>query len=596
MAMTIEQQRALAMAQARRRAEGTKAAPSSVLDAEQLAGLQRGRENFAAGIRPSPHAGAETPDPGALAASVQGGGDMVRAGALGAIDTASLGFGDEAAAGLAYLIDKLPGERGRSYDDLLGTARGSQQSAQEAAPGAYLAGQVAGGIGGGIGLARSGMSLGANAVNAGRPLWQVAGASAIEGAGLGAAHGFGSGETMEGRMTGAREGATIGGLMGGAAPVAAAGIGAGVRRAISPVRSTPERQAMAQALMREGVDLSAGQRTGSRGLRYAEGEIGGKAAEDLMERQGEQFTSAALRRAGINANRATPEVIDDAFTRIGQRFDDLAANNQLVPDRDMVLDLRDVFGQYRQMVPESARAPIVENITADIVQAAGRGPISGATYQSLRSRLERAARSSGRDPELAGALRGIKETLDDAMERSIATSNPADAGAWREVRNQYRNILVLEKAATGAGENAALGLISPSQLRNATVTGQGRRNYARGQGDFAELSRAGEALMKPMPQSGTAPRLRAQNLGAGITSILGAGAGASAGGPLGAAAGAAVGAGVPRVAGALMMSRRGQQYLGNQVAAQRMSPQMRAIVNALLVSSGASASGRLGSP
>lgn len=75
----------------------------------------------------------------------------------------------------------------------------------------------------------------------------------------------------------------------------------------------------------------------------------------------------------------------------------------------------------------------------------------------------------------------MRESLDDAMQRSIAQNNPRDLGGWQQARRQYRNMLVVEKAATGAGENAALGLISPSQLRNATVQ-QGRRAFARGLG------------------------------------------------------------------------------------------------------------------
>jgi hypothetical protein len=346
-----------------------------------------------------------------------------------------------------------------------------------------------------------------------------------------------------------------------------------------------ERQAAANVLQNEGVDLSAGQITGSKGLRYAEGEIGGRAAEDLMERQGEQFTSAALRRTGENAQRATPEVIDRAFNRIGQQFDGLAARNQIIPDQRLAGDLQNAVSEYTSLVPEAMRAPVVQNVAQDIVDTMNRGPIAGDAYQALRSRLERAARTSRADPQLSDALRGMRESLDDAMQRSIAQNNPRDLGGWQQARRQYRNMLVVEKAATGAGENAALGLISPSQLRNATVQ-QGRRAFARGQGDFAELARAGEALMKPMPQSGTAPRLRAQNLGAMIPAILGGGAGAGVGGPVGAMAGAAAGAALPRVAGALMMSPAGQRYLTNQLLAGPLSPELRAIGGLLSTNAG----------
>ena len=353
-----------------------------------------------------------------------------------------------------------------------------------------------------------------------------------------------------------------------------------VKRAISPITNSPEREALAQTLMNEGVDLTAGQRTGGNMMRYAESELGGGTAARMMDTQGEQFTAAALRRAGVDANRATPEVIDGAFNRIGQQFDNLAAHNTLLPDQQMISDLRGTIREYGQMVPESARAPIVENLTNDIVDTIrANGRIPGDSYQSLTSRIARAARGT-KDPELGAALRGIRETLDDAMERSIQATNPADAGAWQQARNQYRNMLVIEKAATGAGENAAAGIISPSALRNATVN-QGRRAYARGQGDFADLARAGEGIMKPLPQSGTAPRAAVR----GAFSTMGGIAGAASGAGIpGGVAGALAGAAIPPIVGRAILSGPGRAYLGNQAASglAASDPRIAAIVATLL--------------
>lgn len=358
-----------------------------------------------------------------------------------------------------------------------------------------------------------------------------------------------------------------------------------IRRAVTPLPIDANRKKLVDALTREGVDLTAGQKSGRQSLRYAESELGGGAAANFMERQGDQFTSAVLSRAGIRANRATPDVIDDAFSRIGQQFDDLAARNTLRPDRQLGNDLASTVQEYFHMTPASARAPIIEKITRDIA-ASVRGGLDGAAYQAVRSRLDKAARAARTDPQLQEALFGIRNSLDDAMERSIAAANPGDSGAWQEARRQWKNMLVIEKAATGAGEYAAQGIISPSQLRNAVVQ-QSRRAYARGNGDFADLARAGEAIMKPLPQSGTAPRMAARNLGTGVTSILGAGAGASAGGPMGAAAGAAAGAVVPYAAGRAMLSGPGRAYLGNQlVSGEIADPRVAAVVNALLASRG----------
>lgn len=357
-----------------------------------------------------------------------------------------------------------------------------------------------------------------------------------------------------------------GAFAGGLAPTAAA-------RAATPMPANAARQGFVNTLEAEGVPLTAGQRSGSEALRYAESTLGnapgaGGRASQAVESQGEAFTRAALRRAGENADRATPEVIDRAFTRIGNDFDGLAARNSLQADRTLGNALVRVENDYNGLVNASQRAPIITNTIRDIgdIIATNNGVMRGDAYQALRSRLEAAARASKSDPNLSEALRGIRSALDGAMERSIARTNPSDLGGWREARRQYKNMLVIEKAATGAGENAAQGLISPSQLRNATVQ-QGRRSYARGQGDFADLARAGEAVMKPLPQSGTEPRA----LVAAIPAMIGGGLGAATAGPAGAGLGAVfghlAGAAAPGVAGRALMSRPVQAYLNNQALA-----------------------------
>ena len=182
----------------------------------------------------------------------------------------------------------------------------------------------------------------------------------------------------------------------------------------------------------------------------------------------------------------------------------------------------------------------------------------GDVYQGWRSDLGAAARGA-RDPRTEHAVYELQRILDDAAEGYLRAMNPQMEQTWRQARTQYRNMLAIERAATAAGENAALGLISPAALRNATVSLQGRRNYARGNGDFAELARAGEALLKPLPQSGTNPRAMASAGGAALGSAMFGVAGA-AGGALAPMAGQAI-------LGRATMSPLMQQYLANQLMA-----------------------------
>jgi len=366
-----------------------------------------------------------------------------------------------------------------------------------------------------------------------------------------------------GKLTDSPYGEIGGALVGGGLPSA-------LRRVATPLPASAERQALAATLRNEGVPLTAGQTTGSKPLQWMESALGdtpgsGGPAARTMENQAEQFTAAALRRAGIDAPRATPQVIDDAFHRIGNNFEAVAQRNNVTADRQLGTALTRVEREYNNVVSPSNRAPIIENTARDIgdMMAANGGHLTGQQYNAITSRLARQARNARADAQLQEGLQGLRSALDDAMERTLfRTGNSADMQLLRTARNEYRNMIVLEKAATGAGSNAAEGLISPSQLRNAVVQ-QSRRAYGRGQGDFAELARAGEALLKPLPQSGTSPRHNVTHMLQTIGAIVG-GAGGAAGGPGSAAAGAVAGLAAPAVAGRALLSRPVQSWLSNQ--------------------------------
>lgn len=350
----------------------------------------------------------------------------------------------------------------------------------------------------------------------------------------------------------------VGGLTG------AVGVNAAMRARTPFPNLDPEYARLVNVLDQEGVRLTAGERTGSKAVRWAESvandtPFSGQRIGAEKAAQGEDFTRAVLRRAGEDADRVTGPVVDRAFTRIGAEFDRLAANNTLRGDRAMAQEVLDTFQQYSELVPQAARAPAVENMVRDIANTlqANGGAIPGPTYQAFRSRLDKMARSARQDPQLSDAFFGLRNALDDAMERSIPQ---ADQGAWREVRNQYRNMLVIEKLATGANAEAAQGIIKPQALLSA-VAQQNRRDLARGRGDFADLAKAGHGVLKELPNSGTPARLAAMQL----LNIFG---GTMAGVP-----GAIASAGGQGLAARALMSAPVQRYLSNQTMARAIQNQ-----------------------
>jgi len=346
-----------------------------------------------------------------------------------------------------------------------------------------------------------------------------------------------------------------GGLAGGMLPAMAG-------RAVSPGATNPTRQRMATVLDNEGVTLTAGDRSGREGIRYAESvaagtPFGGRRLAQIKEQQAEQFTRAALRRAGIQADRALPEVVDQNFARLGNEFDTLAAQTGMrgPQGRAAAARIQAEMRNFEREVPQALQPRIINELGTEIAQTISTQAVDGRQYQTWRTMIDRMARSA--DAPVQQTLYAFRNALDDAMQ---ASAPRALADRWRQVRRDYRNMLVIEKAVLGAGENAASGLISPVQLAQATKQLQGGRNYARGRGDYAELARAGATLLQPLPQSSTQPRLMISGIGAGIGGAMFGAPGAISGQALAPAVGQAIQA---RMTGRPTV----QAYLGNQIAA-----------------------------
>lgn len=371
--------------------------------------------------------------------------------------------------------------------------------------------------------------------------------------GTGLTAGFGSeagGQLTEG--TAAEPYARVAGaLMGGLAPGIAG-------RAITPLPASVARQRLVDVLEGEGVtSLTAGQRTGSKPLQYAESILGdgpgaGAGTSRIQQRGQEQFTEAAMRRAGGGPD-ATPEVLAHNSARLGNEFEQLSARNNMTPDNQFITDITTAVRDYRN-VPNSQQRAIVQGYVDDIIDHVNAGSMPGVQYQEMRSRLSRQANGlRNSDPTLSDALRDMRNALDNAMGRSIA---PADQQAWQTARRQYGAQRVIEDTASKAGEATAEGQLVPANLRN-TVSARNRGAYARGEGDFSELARAGSGVMAPLPNSGTGQR----NLLTDITKMM-----------------------ITAPAGRVLTSRPAQAYLGNQLLARQLEglpPARQAVVRAL---------------
>lgn len=445
------------------------------------------------------------------------------------------------------------GSYGERYTENLPKITGAANQFEKEHPIGSTLGQIGAGA---AALGPVGMTgIGATALGlGGRTVLGMATRGALSGAALGAADTAARGGDVG-------QGTALGAGVGAAFPV----VGSVIGRALSPgagVQSA-ERQAALRTLEAEGVQPTAGQATGSKAIQYTENELGGRKNQAMQEKALEQYTTAALRKAGSLPNevRATPDTLDNLLTRNGAKFDAVAARNPAIPiDKQFMTDAQRIANDYQGLTGKDptlfdpfAKGSLFQRVA--IANPAG-AQISGAGYQTIRSEIGRLARAAPADIKMP--LYDFQRALDKAVERGL--KNPTDKVAWQEARKQYKNILVVERAMGNGGPMGAAGLITPAQLRIAAQSID-KRGFKRGTSDFTDLSRAGNQVMESLPQSGTAPRAAARATPMMLAGIM-------AGHGLAGIPGIAAGVAAPWLTGRIAMSRPGQAYLGNQLAAR----------------------------
>lgn len=302
---------------------------------------------------------------------------------------------------------------------------------------------------------------------------------------------------------------------------------------------------LANVLRSEGVQPTAGQIMQSGAVQRAEGMV------EPSARQLEDFTAAAMRSVGSDDVRATEAALAAASNRITNTMDGILQGVTVTPNTALANRAAQVAADYLQNAPAGSVVPRVRNIVDQIIDAAttpSGKQIDLETLRSWRTALGRMTQSS--DEATRNAAVQLRELIDGATDAALSQAGRADQlQALREARTQYRNFLAVRDAATRAG--AETGVLTPTQLNQSVIRTQGRAGYAVGRGtELADLSRAGAALMRPLPtvEQGGFRRFLPEVGGAGAGGAIGFGLG----GAPGAIAGATIGAGVP-IAGQAMM-------------------------------------------
>jgi hypothetical protein len=465
----------------------------------------------------------ETPDPDA---KPQTWADYAEGLAQKVAQGVTFNFGDEAAAAAGSVFGLGPMFGGKDYRTILDEVHKREADFTKANPKTAIAAELAGGlatglgtgataarlIGGAPGLLRSALGAGLTAAPM-AALNEVGelegkdktigdyGQAALEGAGSGAAWGFGLGAA-----------------------------GHGIGRVVGPWAS-----AAAQRLSDRGIRLTPGQLMGPNAKKI-EDTVTSLPGANIMVRGRREEALADLNRVAVNealqpigVQLANDAVMGhDAVAAAGDAISDVY--RRTVPAmrgvRDIHLD-RDL-ANLANTLPHNQRGEFNAfvnrelNNVAPAPAAGGPAAIAGDDMQhlieTLRSEgnhLATAAGASHHDRELGRAFGHAA----DVMETNLAANSPAAVVAEYQAANRaFANLVRIEKAA-GMSDT---GVFSPAQLKNAIRTSDRssrKRAVARGEALLQDLGTDAKVVIgNTLNDSGTPERAMMSTL------LLGGGA------------------------------------------------------------------------
>lgn len=292
-------------------------------------------------------------------------------------------------------------------------------------------------------------------------------------------------------------------------------VGAGVPSAARRVRTPfpardPNRLAQAQNLRQGGVDVRAGQETGSPILNRIEGSLIdsiGTPASKTQAGQESAVTRNLMRSTGSNADIGNDANIANQKRAIGTGFDTVSGRNDLMFDPDFLNDLRSTrTNHFRTTMAHSPELDQrIQQIAGTPSPRSTRMGLTGNQYQYLRSDISAQAKNLERsNPQLSSSLRGLVDALDNGMQRSL--SGTPDAGAFERLRDQWSNVRAAEKSTQATGNIDPARFYAAHKVKTSPA---------------ATFARSAEALVQPPPTGAAAPKAAASLLGTVAGGALG---------------------------------------------------------------------------
>lgn len=265
-----------------------------------------------------------------------------------------------------------------------------------------------------------------------------------------------------------------------------------------------------QVLKDAGVPLDLAQETGSKVMSWAkrltsDNPFTGGGSQAFVNAQNNAYTRAISKTMGEDAERITPEVIQNAKLRLGDAYNDLFERNGVRVTRNFQKSLDELKLDSEKVMPEGQKG--ITNIVNDILDKSkvNMGHLTGKQYQAIKQQLSAMEAQGGTAGHYAGELREkLFEGLSDTIKK---IGSEKDLELLKQTNKQYGNMKKIEDVALKDPE----GHISASQLYNSLTAKSKRNSFYQEDPELARLASAGKSVLpEKMPNSGTAARLAGQ--------------------------------------------------------------------------------------
>jgi len=300
----------------------------------------------------------------------------------------------------------------------------------------------------------------------------------------------------------------------------------------APMPPNEIRRGNVQRLESEGIPISPGQRSGApltqtmeSTMAYLPGSTGQAAKfQDLQQRA---YTKALLRRAGIDSDVASQEVLGAGRKRFNEAYGYLEQNTKLMGGSEPLFNrLAEIEREYGKGFSDQMKVTF-RNMRDDLLEWSAGTPRPGQTYQRMQEELSGEISKAGLNTDPGSkryqqALFGLRKALTNLMEENTP---PEIAQQWRQINREYAIFKTIEKAMLDPAQKTInSGFINPRVIAREQKS-QLPDEWTRGDPDldnFTNLVKSGAGIIPdPIPNSGTAQRMLAQDILTGGGQALG---------------------------------------------------------------------------